>query len=716
MDSSNTGLMEISVNPVNDRPVMNISKDPVTGIVDRNVDLHLKQIMSTNTSPAGDLVSEILATSVGDIMTDPDAGSLEGIALTGIYDNDGKWQYLLDGQTEWNDIDKSVIEDANALLLDGNSRLRFVPNSTWENDDKRCVSFFGWDQTTGNTGDFINIVHSEDGAFSAPLQWIRAWITIKADKVVDISFSNQVDENVSASTSPQVKIGVIETNTLDEDDESIDYSFEISSQSNDSFEIDETTGEIYYKKSSTQNNISEHSVTVEVYYNDHVVREETFTFHVSENITEDYFSLERIQDPDSFSKIVTVANTMIEINYNKLDNKVNELEKVTAKYKKDIGLLDGYNRESQRVISELEKSQLKLNTDLDEAMKKYVDNKYMHDSFLNRVDKNIRVDLESFKKKSAEALAKHKDLAEELADNMKKVEAEKEKVERRNNAIDDRAQKNSQKSSDLKNKNMMKADLGMLSEALSIGSTLNTHFQVGKDGKITTREALEVISDTMGYIPGIGWVVDIAAMGAFITYDTVSAKIDQFEADLSQIDTYQEYFAETYNNLTSTQNGSLQGLTFMIMQNNPDANLSEIVAMVREDLKRSTGALMRACFDAIETTRDTPDLWGTGGSMETIRTGLQDNFDNISKLWDKLNNDTEFDNKYGVAIAESIVTKRLSDQYIIIEEQQKLAEQTQETQNDLIKASKEASEIEASMNEIFENIQELQNTHIIELN
>ncbi|MBF0452608.1 MAG: hypothetical protein HQK75_18040 [Candidatus Magnetomorum sp.] len=104
--------------------------------------------------------AEFNGASIGDILnqmsntySDIDPDTDFGLALTGISNANGQWQYSTDNGQSWSDI--FVVSDENALLLadDELTRLRFKPNMDYMGGYPGDVTFRIWDQYRGNTGD-----------------------------------------------------------------------------------------------------------------------------------------------------------------------------------------------------------------------------------------------------------------------------------------------------------------------------------------------------------------------------------------------------------------------------------------------------------------------------------------------------------------------------------------------------------------------------------
>jgi hypothetical protein len=94
---------------------------------------------------AGFLVS-LLASGA----TDADSGALQGIAVTGLDNSHGTWQYTLDGSS-WADIGSVSGSSARLLPSDATARIRFVPDADW-NGSTGLFNYRAWDQTDGVAG------------------------------------------------------------------------------------------------------------------------------------------------------------------------------------------------------------------------------------------------------------------------------------------------------------------------------------------------------------------------------------------------------------------------------------------------------------------------------------------------------------------------------------------------------------------------------------
>ena len=141
--SSATDTAAITVNAVNDAPVLDNTHSPVCTAIDED-----------DTTSAGTTIAAV----IGDgSITDAD-GAVEAIAVTAVDNTNGKWQYSTDDGGAWSDFfgttGSSVDLASSARLLDGTHKVRFVPNANY--NGVPTITFRAWDKTSntaGNTAD-----------------------------------------------------------------------------------------------------------------------------------------------------------------------------------------------------------------------------------------------------------------------------------------------------------------------------------------------------------------------------------------------------------------------------------------------------------------------------------------------------------------------------------------------------------------------------------
>lgn len=101
----------------------------------------------------GTLVSAIIARLGGTGITDPDLRDPEGLAITGVDNTHGHWQFTTNAGVDWSDV--GTPSNGEALLLASaaaDTRLRFVPDAGFMGAIAGAVTFRAWDQTSGVAG------------------------------------------------------------------------------------------------------------------------------------------------------------------------------------------------------------------------------------------------------------------------------------------------------------------------------------------------------------------------------------------------------------------------------------------------------------------------------------------------------------------------------------------------------------------------------------
>ena len=146
-----TSTFQLTVDNVNDAPVLNVLPSPT-----------LTSVPANATDPAGDTIAEIV---VDGSISDSDGGAVEAIAVTGVDDSNGTWEFSVNAGASWTAV--GAVSDSAALLLDGDAKLRFVPDPGYGGSS--TFSFRAWDQTTGSNGQAGVDVSTNGGttAFSA---------------------------------------------------------------------------------------------------------------------------------------------------------------------------------------------------------------------------------------------------------------------------------------------------------------------------------------------------------------------------------------------------------------------------------------------------------------------------------------------------------------------------------------------------------------------
>jgi hypothetical protein len=146
----------VTVSPVNDAPVFAPTSPMALAPIDRDD--------STN---AGTLVRDILASGGPWTITDADWGALPGIAVTGVDNTHGTWQYTINNGRVWHAFGSPASTTARLLGSDAGTRIRFQPASGWNGIVDPGITFRAWDQTRGFAGQSDDASTSgDDAAFS----------------------------------------------------------------------------------------------------------------------------------------------------------------------------------------------------------------------------------------------------------------------------------------------------------------------------------------------------------------------------------------------------------------------------------------------------------------------------------------------------------------------------------------------------------------------
>jgi len=131
-----TEIFAVTVENTNDAPLLDNGGDPELAAVDED-----------DADPAGTLISNFLSDLGGSSITDVDAGALQGIAVIGVDDTNGSWQF--DAGAGWQALNPAA--DGHRLL-DLTSSVRFIPDAGFYGTVAAAMEFRAWDQTQGVDG------------------------------------------------------------------------------------------------------------------------------------------------------------------------------------------------------------------------------------------------------------------------------------------------------------------------------------------------------------------------------------------------------------------------------------------------------------------------------------------------------------------------------------------------------------------------------------
>jgi len=161
-------------------------------VLDNSSDLSLNSSIEDDLVPAGSSVVTILASAGGTPLTDLNVSDSLGIAVIGVDDSNGTWQYDALANGSWQDF--GAVSDNSAVLLDSSALIRFVPNANFSGD-AGDITFRGWDQTSGNNGDTaVDVsVNGNQTAFSSQTETASQMITAVGDTPVAANITTLED-------------------------------------------------------------------------------------------------------------------------------------------------------------------------------------------------------------------------------------------------------------------------------------------------------------------------------------------------------------------------------------------------------------------------------------------------------------------------------------------------------------------------------------------
>ena len=124
--STTNETVSINVTAVNDSPVLDNSGNTILDAIDED-----------DINSPGQTVAAILGSDSVDQISDVDVGASEGIAVVGVDDTNGVWQYSIDSGTSWlsfasNGVSAAGVDNSSAVLLSDSAQIRFVPNINFE--------------------------------------------------------------------------------------------------------------------------------------------------------------------------------------------------------------------------------------------------------------------------------------------------------------------------------------------------------------------------------------------------------------------------------------------------------------------------------------------------------------------------------------------------------------------------------------------------------
>ncbi len=149
-----TAIAYTSILASNTAPTLNNTGNPRLAAIAQDI---------TDTNNTGTLISVILSRGAGgNPITDPDTGAVEGIAVIGVDNTNGTWQYSINDGGNWINF---VVSDTSATLLRDTGKIRFVPNPGYKGTAE--FSFRAWDTSDGNISGTTNVDPGVGGGTTA---------------------------------------------------------------------------------------------------------------------------------------------------------------------------------------------------------------------------------------------------------------------------------------------------------------------------------------------------------------------------------------------------------------------------------------------------------------------------------------------------------------------------------------------------------------------
>ena len=139
--------LAITVSPVNDAPVLDVSKSPALTNVNANA--------AAPSGAVGSAVSSLVDLVGGgglDNVTDTDGGVI-GVALTAVDAAHGTWWFSTNNGGSWAAV--GAVSTGSALLLSASCRLYLQPAAGFSGALSNALSLQAWDGSVGNAGDRV---------------------------------------------------------------------------------------------------------------------------------------------------------------------------------------------------------------------------------------------------------------------------------------------------------------------------------------------------------------------------------------------------------------------------------------------------------------------------------------------------------------------------------------------------------------------------------
>ena len=210
--SSSSDSASLVVSAVNDAPILDASKSPSFNSIDEDSSTPLGldgssiAIFVDAASPAGQV----------DNVSDVDANSSTGIALTAVDTSNCSQWYFFDGSV-WALVGSLSASSALLLPTDGSYRLYCKPVSNFNGVISQAITFRAWDQTSGTSGQKVDTtVNGGESAYSAATDTATLRINAMNDApVLDDSIDLDFPEVTQPTSVPAGAVGVLVSSLVD---------------------------------------------------------------------------------------------------------------------------------------------------------------------------------------------------------------------------------------------------------------------------------------------------------------------------------------------------------------------------------------------------------------------------------------------------------------------------------------------------------------------
>ena len=105
----------------------------------------VEESFGSGTNP-GDMLNTVSGLKV----SDPDPGSVAGVAVVGVDAGLGTWQYTTNGGASWIDLGPASNQQVTLLVINSNDRLRFLPSPFFVGTSWVATPSLGWNRRTVN--------------------------------------------------------------------------------------------------------------------------------------------------------------------------------------------------------------------------------------------------------------------------------------------------------------------------------------------------------------------------------------------------------------------------------------------------------------------------------------------------------------------------------------------------------------------------------------